>query len=113
MVFILSDLFTGDFEQPLRALAGKHEVVLLHITDPLERALPKLPALSVEDLETGEVVRISGRRAKSLEAAAAERTQQINTLCNRAGVDFVSIDTATDYVPKPIELFTRRMARRR
>ena len=112
IVFILSDCLTADFDQPLRALSRKHEVILLHISDPLERALPRLPALSLEDLETGEVTRLPARRARTLEAHALEARDRIRTLCNRAGVDFVPLDTATDYTPALIRLFANRMARR-
>jgi uncharacterized protein (DUF58 family) len=112
IVFIVSDMMTGDIEQPLRALARKHEVIVLHISDPMERGLPALPALSLEDLETGEVVRLPSRRARSLAARAEEQLAQATSICNRAGADFVALDTATDYVPKLVGLFARRIARR-
>lgn len=112
IVFIVSDLMTGDIEQPLRALARKHEVIVLHISDPMERGLPALPALSLEDLETGEVVRLPSRRARSLAQRAEEQLAQATSLCNRAGADFVALDTATDYVPALVGLFARRIARR-
>ena len=112
IVFIVSDLMTSDIEQPLRALARKHEVIVLHISDPMERCLPSLPALSLEDLETGEVVRLPSRRARSLAARADQRLADATSVCNRAGADFVALDTATDYVPKLVELFARRIARR-
>jgi uncharacterized protein (DUF58 family) len=112
IVFILSDLLTGDYEHPLCALARKHEVIVLHISDPLERSLPPLPALSLEDLETGEVIRLPARRARTLANRSATYRDYARSICHRAGIDFVSLDTATDYVPELIGLFARRMARR-
>ena len=112
IVFILSDLITPDFDKPLRALARKHEVILLHISDPIERALPDIPALSITDLETGEVSRLTGKEAKALAARTTARADEIAKTCRRAGVDYVPLDTATDYLPAIIALFQRRISRR-
>ncbi len=112
IVFILSDLITGDFDKPLRALARKHEVILLHVSDPIERELPKIPPLSISDLETGEVTRLSSNQAKSLAARTAARTQEVASVCRRAKVDYVPLDTGTDYLPAIISLFQRRISRR-
>jgi len=112
IVFILSDLMTPDFEKPLRALARKHEVIILHISDPLERALPSLPALSIEDLETGLISRITRSQAKALEARTKGAREELRKMSRRVGVDFVELDTGSDYLPALIELFDRRMSRR-
>ena len=112
IVFILSDLITPPFEKPLRALARKHEVILLHISDPIERELPKIPALSITDLETGEVCRLTGGEARGLAERTSARADEIARSCRRAGVDYVPLDTATDYLPAIIALFQRRISRR-
>lgn len=112
IVFIVSDLITPSFEKPLRALTQRHEVIVLHVSDPLERALPKVPALSITDLETGTTSRLSPRHARALaERSLASRTAA-SSLCRRTGADFVPLDTATDYLPAVISLFERRMTRR-
>lgn len=112
IVFIISDLMTEDFSIPLRTLAQKHEVVVLQISDPIERQLPKLPALSIIDLETGQPHRVSGFSSKGMKKRVAERQEQLSTACRRSGVDLVELDTATDYLPAIMELFDRRMSRR-
>ncbi len=112
IVFILSDFITSDFEHPLRALARKHEVIVLHISDPLERALPSLPALSVQDLETGTIARITRSQAQSLKNRSQEREDYLRNTCRKSGIDFVELDTASDYLPALIQLFDRRMSRR-
>ncbi len=112
IVFILSDFITPDFEKPLQTLARKHEVIVLHISDPLERSLPNLPGLSIEDLETGTVSRLTRAQAKTLSERASGKTNALRTLCRKSGVDYVELDTATDYLPALIALFDRRMSRR-
>lgn len=112
IVFILSDLITPDFDKPLRALARKHEVILLHVTDPAERSLPEIPPLSITDLETGKASRLRRKDAAKLADRASKRAEEIANKCRRTGIDFVPLDTATDYLPSIMRLFESRISRR-
>ena len=112
IVFILSDLITPEFDKPLRALSRKHEVILLHVTDPIERSLPNIPALSISDLETGEVTRLRRKDAQSLAIRTSEDSSALAKKCLRAGVDYVPLDTAVDYLPAIVGLFDKRISRR-
>ena len=112
IVFILSDLITPEFDKPLRALSRKHEVILLHVTDPIERSLPNIPALSISDLETGEVTRLRRKDAQSLASRTSEEASVLAKKCLRAGVDYVPLDTAVDYLPAIVGLFDKRIPRR-
>ena len=112
IVFILSDLITPEFDKPLRALSRKHEVILLHVTDPIERSLPNIPALSISDLETGEVTRLRRKDAQSLASRTSEDASVLAKKCLRAGVDYVPLDTAVDYLPAIVGLFDKRISRR-
>ena len=112
IVFILSDLITPEFDKPLRALSRKHEVILLHVTDPIERSLPNIPALSISDLETGEVTRLRRKDAQSLAFRTSENSSALAKKCLRAGVDYVPLDTAVDYLPAIVGLFDKRISRR-
>lgn len=112
IIFILSDLITPEFDKPLRALSRKHEVILLHVTDPIERSLPNIPALSISDLETGEVTRLRRKDAQSLATRTSEDSSALAKKCLRAGVDYVPLDTAVDYLPAIVGLFDKRISRR-
>ena len=112
IVFILSDLITPEFDKPLRALSRKHEVILLHVTDPIERSLPNIPALSISDLETGEVTRLRRKDAQSLASRTSEDASVLAKKCLRAGVDYVPLDTAVAYLPAIVGLFDKRISRR-
>lgn len=112
IVFILSDLMTADFSHPLRTLAQRHEVVVLQVSDPLERKMPKLPALAVTDLETGLPHRIARGGSRRLAKRVEKRQEELLSTCRRSGVDLLQLDTATDYLPAIMELFARRMNRR-
>src|SRR5262245_31417368 len=55
LVFIVSDFFSKPgWAEPLAHLAQRHEVVAVRLYDPLERELPDLGMLVLQDSETGE-----------------------------------------------------------
>ena len=112
IVFILSDFMTPDFDKPLRALSRKHEVILLHVSDPVERQLPNIPALSISDLETGEVTRLRRKDVQALTIRTATDSEALAKKCLCAGVDYVPLDTAVDYLPAIMSLFDKRISRR-
>ena len=87
-------------------------MIILHITDPAERALPRLPAISMTDLETGTVSRLRRKDAALLVGRTQARQEELATTCRRAGADLVPLDTAEDYLPAIMRLFQRRMSRR-
>jgi uncharacterized protein (DUF58 family) len=55
LVFVVSDFISAPgWERPLAQLARRHEVIAVPVCDPLERELPDLGGLLIEDAETGE-----------------------------------------------------------
>ncbi|MGB6219649.1 DUF58 domain-containing protein [Haloferula sp.] len=115
IVFILGDLLTSDFERPLRALTQRHEVIVLHLTDPMEREMPNLPRfanLAIEDLENSRTGHFPARRREAFADQRENARRDLTGICRRAAADFLHIDTANDYVPALIGLFDARTSRR-
>jgi len=115
VVFILSDLLDTSFEEPLRYLALRHDVTVLHLSDPLERAWPRLPfgmAVQLEGLESPRRTGLNRRRAKRLATTAAERGKTLSATVRRMGADWIDVDTVDDYLPALLHYFRNRGARR-
>lgn len=113
IVFVLSDLLDEGFELPLRALAAKHEVKMLHIGDPLELELPNIPAMSVEDRETGDVTVLRHRSVRTLPERATAWRGERAAACRRAGADYAWLETGTDYLPALLGLMDKSKGGRR
>ena len=114
VVFVVSDLLDSGFEEPLRTLAQKHDVIALVPGDPRELELPSVGVISLEDAETGELVEIdtSDRRLRAAyAAAAAERRLERRRALSRMGIDSVELFTDRPYVPTLIGLFRTRAHR--
>jgi uncharacterized protein (DUF58 family) len=107
IVFIVSDLLDDGYESPLRALAAKHEVKVLHVGDPLELELPAVPAMRVEDRETGAVTVLRPGQVRTLKTRSAQWRAERAAGCRRAGADYAWLQTGTDYLPALLALLEK------
>lgn len=100
LMFIVSDFVSEPgWERPLAHLARRHEVVAVRLYDPLERALPDLGMVVIEDSETGEQMFVDthDRGFRKRFAAAAERRETIvRDAFATAGVDALELATDED-----------------
>ena len=116
MMVLISDFMTpGGWQQPLSALAIRHEVVAVWITDPREGEIPDVGVVTFEDPESGEQILVDTRsahlRARFQEAAAAQRgTIRADLLRARAAV--AEISTAAELVPQLVGFIKQREAQR-
>ena len=115
VVFFISDFIDQGYEQPLRTLARRHEVLALTLTDPLDLVLPDLGIAEVEDAERGTRMLLDtgdrGLRRRYAEAAQARVRARRATLTS-AGVDEVPIRLDQDIV-RPLQQYFRGRAARR
>ena len=101
-LFVVSDFIseTG-WEQALGQLAQRHEVTAVRLTDPLERELPDLGMIPIQDSETGEQMMVDTHNKgfrQRFARIAAERDQQLTQTLARAGVDTLELSTDEDLV---------------
>ena len=115
IVVLVSDFFDTDFEKMLRAMAGRHDVVAVHLQDPREIELPNAGILSLRDAETGQRVLVDTASRAAREAfaqAAAVRMDATRAALRNARVEAVTVRTDEDYV-EPLAAFFRHRNRRR
>ncbi|MSQ42062.1 MAG: DUF58 domain-containing protein [Dehalococcoidia bacterium] len=115
IVFLITDGFDRGFEQALRALTRRHEVVAITLVDPLDLALPALGLVELEDAERGERLLLDSadRRVRRRYAQAAQaRTEARRATLLATGVDEIELRLDRDYVEPLLRYFRRRAARR-
>src|SRR5437763_10052486 len=114
MMVLISDFMTpGGWQQPLSALAIRHEVVAVWITDPREGEIPDIGVVTFEDPESGEQILVDTRsahlRARFQQAAAAQRgTIRADLLRARAAV--AEMSTEAELVPQLVAFIKQREA---
>lgn len=114
IVVVLSDFLARGWEQPLRQLAVRHDVVAVAVEDPRETDLPDAGWIELEDAETGArlVVDTGERQVRGrFRAQAEKRREERNRAFAAAGVDQVQITTHTDYAQALRRAFAQRARR--
>ena len=59
VIFIISDYVSGSFEKPLKFLKKRHDVILVKLSDSIEKEIPDLGYVFLEDEETGEQILVN------------------------------------------------------
>jgi len=112
LIIVLSDLF----DEPSRVLAGlkhfrhkKHEVIVFHILDPMERSFAFGDEAVFKDLETGDEIDTQPwhiRRDYQRQVEEFLRTYKRECLQNR--IDYVLMDTSQDFDTALFEYLGKR-----
>jgi len=100
LMFVVSDFISEPgWGKALGHLAKRHETIAVRLYDPLERALPDLGMVIVEDSETGEQLFVDthdrGFRRRFAEAAE-RRENEVRDALVSAGVDAIELATDDD-----------------
>jgi uncharacterized protein (DUF58 family) len=101
-VAVISDFREHDgWTRPLGALAARHSVLAVEISDPRESELPAVGRLALVDPETGERIEVDTSRRRVRERFAElerERRDDIARELRRLHVDHVSLSTDRDWL---------------
>ena len=111
VIVLISDFLDTNYENELKSLAKRHDLIVLHVYDPTESKLPNLGITPVIDKETGRkswvntsLFGFSKKSAKQLE----EKTNTMDVLCKKFQINYLKIETGTDYTASLISLFNKR-----
>jgi uncharacterized protein (DUF58 family) len=107
--FILSDLVSAPYEQPLQLAARRHDVVGIQVFDHADRELPDAGLIQVTDAETGERrwIDTSNKHLRAEYRRAFEGMREYGVQAFRkAGASLLSLRSDEDYV-KALDAFFR------
>lgn len=111
IAFVLSDFADVEYENDLKVVGGRHDVIGLRIYDRMDMQLPDAGLLQVEDLETGEKKWIDSSD-KMIQFNYQQYFIRQSELCKnyfkKAGADLLHIRTDEDYVKVLQQFFIKR-----
>lgn len=110
-IFVFSDFQDESFEQSLRLLGRKHDVVACVVNDAAEYELPDIGVVDVQDAETGEVVTVDTSSKEFREKYVSEvlkKKEQRDRLLRLAQVERIDVKSSEDYVNPLIAFFKKR-----
>lgn len=111
IAFIMSDFIDDDFDDDLRVIGNRHDVIGLKVYDKMDMELPDIGMLQVQDLETGrsrwldssnETVRYNYHQH------FMNSTSTCKTIFRKAGAELLHIRTDEDYVKILQKFFIKR-----
>lgn len=116
ILIIISDFLDEGYERSLTQLSQKHEVILIRLFHPNEvfyMGTGTIPVIDIESnrqrwLNAGDV----GYR-KQLNESFDKIDQNLQDLCTRNKIGYISINTREDYIPVMEKFFRQRNRRRK
>ena len=115
-VFVVSDFIAQPgWEAALGQLALRHDVIAVHLIDPMQRALPNVGLLPMRDPETGEQLWVDTAnpklRARHAQLVAEQDARNAQAFA-RAGVDVLELATDEDLPQAVVRQLHMRQAPR-
>lgn len=116
--FVLSDMIDADdnavprYEDALKVAAGRHDLSVVEVYDPLEKSIPNVGLVAVKDSETGRTAWVD-TSSKSMRRGYEQWFRSLrkneSSILMKYNVDKVSVAVNEDYVKALQTLFNRRL----
>ena len=107
IIFLLSDFWDDSYQQSMKLINKKHDLINIQILDKAEITIPKLGLVKLHDVETQSSIWID-TNDKSLQNISPNNIRNQNDIikkfCKNNKIDFISIDTSKGYL-NPLEQF--------
>jgi len=111
IVILISDFIDEGYEKKLTAIASKHDLVVIHLSDPIEFNFPRLGIIPVVDKETRKTkwVNTSSKKFRAtFSKSFNDRKTALKNLCISNNAAYLWLNTHEDYAPQLANLFKRR-----
>lgn len=111
IVFMLSDFMDDSYEQSLKIVAKKHDLIGIRIYDKREETIPNLGILPILDAETGEtnwVNTASNRVRVNYESFFYKNAAYFKNAFTKSGAGIISTRTDQDYVKQLLGYFRQK-----
>jgi len=114
VLFLVSDFIGEGYENKIRVLSKRHDLIAVSITDPREISMPDCGLVQLEDAETGEMLLIDTGSAafrKKYQMLGMQRLEELRKLFRSMDVDHIEVTTGSDYLFDLIRFFKMRERR--
>lgn len=114
IIFLLSDFWDDSYQQTMKLINKKHDLINIQILDKAEIAIPKLGMVKFHDAETQKSAWIdtNNKQVQNISTKYIQnKNKVIKEFCKKNKIDFISIDTAKGYLNPLEQFFSTRMHR--
>ncbi len=110
-VFLISDFISRDFEDAMKSVRSRHDLIAMQVFDPRETELPPVGLIKVKDAETGQErwLDTSLKKVRThYRASWLKARNELEQFLKKQGIDFISLRTDRDYVVPMMNFFKSR-----
>ena len=114
IIFLLSDFWDDSYQQTMKLINKKHDLINIQILDKAEIVIPKLGMVKFHDAETQKSAWIdtNNKQVQNISTKYIQnKNKVIKEFCKKNKIDFISIDTAEGYLNPLEQFFSARMHR--
>ncbi len=114
IAFIISDFIDEGYDQILRIISKKHDIIAVEVYDPREEEMPDIGLVKLRDAETGEPRWIDtgdGKLRTNFRAYWRKRRTDRKQLFIRSKVDAIPIRIDKPYIKPIVDFFKLRESR--
>ena len=114
IIFLLSDFWDDSYQQTMKLINKKHDLINIQILDKAEITIPKLGMVKFHDAETQKSAWIdtNNKQVQNISTKYIQnKNKVIKEFCKKNKIDFISIDTAEGYLNPLEQFFSTRMHR--
>ena len=111
VIIMVSDFIDEGYQHSLKSLARRHDLVMIRISDRRETQLPKLGIIPVQDKESKKTLWVNtsfGNFRNHIREHHGSRNKELAEFSRKHQINFLTIDTDENYVPKLLKLFKVR-----
>jgi len=111
IAFLLSDFIDSGYENDLKVIGKRHDVIGLKVYDKMDMQLPDIGIIQMEDAETGKIKWVDSSSASvryNYQQHFFQQTEDTKRYFRKSGADLLHIRTDEDYVKILQKFFLKR-----
>ena len=111
IAFLLSDFLATGYDNDLKIIGNKHDVIGIRVYDKMDMQLPEAGLIQVEDAETGGSKWVDSSNAMvryNYQQHFMQQSETCKTFFRKAGAELLHVRTDDDYVKILQQFFIKR-----
>ncbi|GAC1379685.1 MAG: DUF58 domain-containing protein [Ginsengibacter sp.] len=112
IAFIMSDFLDDNFDNKLKVIGSRHDVIGLKVYDKMDMQLPEVGLLKIKDPETGKIALLDTNNKMiqyNYQQHFMDQSTTVKNIFKKAGADLLHLRTDEDYVKILQKFFIKRM----
>ncbi|MDR2511483.1 MAG: DUF58 domain-containing protein [Bacteroidales bacterium] len=109
--FLMSDFLDNNYQDALKIVKKKHDLIALKISDKREKEIPNVGLIRLKDNELNKEMwldtNISENR-KTYQKNWQHKNKETETILKKFAINFANVDTDEDYVKPLLKLFGKK-----